>query len=190
MNTQPDHALLDEYGLNQVTYRLLAAIATPPPLSASERGPGGEVSWPALKTIALQQKITGNPAPALRKLVERGLLAGPARDEDIHARPFTLTPQGHDIFVRIQLGWHKPQWLTVSRVNALKTLIKANGALLYSPKIHGRKFNRSVLDTLVKHGYLIRDFETYRLTLLGRAAWAEYQQQLLSSPGGKGEKGQ
>lgn len=169
----PSHQLLDEYGLNEVTYKLLVLVA-----AATE-----PLSWKAIKPIAAYYKITGNPAPSLHKLVDRGLLTGPARTEYVGTYPFAITDQGRDILARIQRGLHRWEWITPARAEALKTLIRQHGSLIYSPKIHGHKFSRATLDSLVKHGYLRKDFSTYRLTDLGREAWAEY---LTSVPLGKG----
>lgn len=168
----PSLALLDEYGLNQVTYRLLVMVAAA--LSP--------LSWGRIKSDAAHEKITGNPAQSLRKLIDRGLLTGPGRNEDINAHPFATTPQGHKLITRLHLGLHRPEWLTVNRLAALQTLAaRNNGAIVYSPKIYGRKFSKTTLKTLHRHGYVCRDFEQWRITDLGRQALAEYQN--LPSPG-------
>lgn len=169
----PSHQLLDEYGLNAVTYQFLALV----------HQAAHPFDWFLLKHVARTEKITGNPAPALRKLVDRGLITGPARSEGISARRFGPTDQGEIIFSRIRRGLHRWEWITPARAEALKTLIRQRGSLLYSQKIYGSKFSRPTLDSLVKHGYVRKDFEMYRLTDLGREAWAEY---LVTVPLGKG----
>lgn len=83
-----DHALIDEYGLNPLTYRLLRLASK------------SAIQWngPGLRAITTQ------PANGLRKLVERGLLDGPAKTEKIAARPFELTAAGRDTLARIERG--------------------------------------------------------------------------------------
>jgi hypothetical protein len=88
MATKINHQLIDEYGLNPTTFRLLKLASK----SAIEwNGPG-------------LRAITTQPAPGLRKLVERGLLDGPARTEKVNCRPFSLTEEGRDVLARIERG--------------------------------------------------------------------------------------
>lgn len=91
MNNKINHALIDEYGLNPTTYRLLKLASK------------SAIAWngPGLRAITTQ------PAPGLRKLVERGLLDGPGRTEKIAVRPFALTDAGRDTLARIERGLHR-----------------------------------------------------------------------------------
>jgi hypothetical protein len=101
-----DHQLIDEYGLNPTTYRLLKLAQ------------GGPIEWlgPGLKAITTQ------PAPGLRKLVERGLLSGPARTEKVNCRPFEMTEKGRDVLGRIERGLHKNSWMSAGKVKLLTLL--------------------------------------------------------------------
>lgn len=166
MTIKPDRPILDEYGLTEYLYDVLKLCETP-------------TLW---KTGGLTHSIA-----SLYKLRDRGLLSGPPTGKP-HSVPFALSQAGRDLLSRVERGLHRPEWLTVNRVEALKTLTRQSGVLIYSPKIHGRKFNRATLDSLVKHGYLRKDFETYRLTDLGRETWAEWQQNP-PSPTGRGGRG-
>jgi hypothetical protein len=87
-NDKIDHQLIDEYGLNPLTYRLLRLASK------------SDIEWngPGLRAITTQ------PANGLRKLVERGLLSGPGRTEKINCRPFALTDAGRDTLARIERG--------------------------------------------------------------------------------------
>lgn len=168
----PAHQLLDEYGLNQVTFKLLgmADAATEP------------LTWAAIKPIAAFYKITGNPAPALRKLVDRGLLTGPARNEDIKAKPFALTDAGRDILARIQRGLHRPRWISPAKAKILRLLTNNyhTSENLKDWNIHPASM---ALASLTQAGYIQYSSGHWRLTPLGLEAWAEY---LVTTPLGKG----
>ncbi len=167
MNNQINHALLDEYGLNEVTYRLLALVdaAIHP------------IKWEEIKLIVAYYKITGNPAPSLHKLVDRGLLSGPVRTENISSRPFQVTGQGHTILAKIGRGLHQPKWLSAARLkvlNILKEGYQAERDLLHQHKCHPK-----TILSLSDANYIFQPArtDTWHITSLGSEAWAEYQQQ-------------
>jgi hypothetical protein len=167
MNNQINHALLDEYGLNEVNWRLLALVAA----AASP------LKWKEIKPIAAYYKITGNPAPSLHKLVDRGLLSGPARTEHIMSSPFQATGQGHTILAKIERGLHRPMWLSAARLkvlNILKEGYQAERDLLHQHKCHPRAI-LSLSDA--NYIYQPDGTDTWHITALGSEAWAEYQQQ-------------
>jgi hypothetical protein len=75
-------ALLDEYGLNPVTFRLLRL--------ASQI----YIYWSQHHEDL--KEISGQPANSLRKLVDRSLLVGPLRGDKITYCPFTITEMGRE----------------------------------------------------------------------------------------------
>lgn len=157
---KPNHALLDEYGLSEYLYDALKACEYP--------------------TFWKQGDLTHSIA-CLYKLRNRGLLTGPPTGSP-YSVPFSLSPTGRDLLGRLARGLHRPEWLTFNRKNALGTLVKNGGALIYSPKNHGSKFTRTTLDSLARHGYVHKDFEQWRITDLGREAWAEWQGRESTAP--------
>jgi hypothetical protein len=163
-NKTPDRALLDEYGLNEVTYRLLVKVAAhPEPLP-----------WRLVKMTAGHERVTGNPAPALRKLVDRNLLSGPRRGEDIRNESFAATQAGFDLVARIARGLHRPEWLSQSRLRALRYL--SSGVACDTDILRPRGIRLPTLQALERAGY-VQGPTVWRITDLGREAWAEWQAQ-------------
>jgi DNA-binding PadR family transcriptional regulator len=158
-----DHALIDEYGLNPLNYRLLKLASK------------SDIQWngPGLRAITTQ------PANGLRKLVERGLLSGPAQSEKITARPFSLTDQGRDTLARIERGLHRNDlWMSAGKLKVLELLTDGG------PASHRQLLDRgaavmSIL-SLLDAGYIKEFVRTgvqsdYHLTDLGREALAQWR---------------
>lgn len=170
MNNPPKPALLDEYGLNEVTWRLLVKIAAHPE----------PMTWTLIKRISKTEHITGNPAQSLRKLIDRGLLTGPARHEDLITRPMAATQPAYDLIKRIERGLHPPEWITASRVVALD-LLRRSGPLPIQELVKQHHIRQITLSSLAEHGYLeLSNDYYYHITDLGREALAEYVQSRLT----------
>ena len=154
--------LLDEYGLNQVNFTLLALV-----------GATGPVQWPDPDL----KRISGQPAPSLRKLVKRGLLDGPARGEAIRSKPFAITDKGQDILARIDRGLHRTTWLSAGRVKVLEMLadrdVARRGHLLNNGAHH------MSLISLRDAEYILAsaDGQWLTITALGLEALHEYRQE-------------
>jgi hypothetical protein len=158
----PTPQLLDEYGLNEVTYGLL--------LLAFEHN----IQW-SEHQVELKQ-ISGQPAVALRKLVDRGLLTGPGRGVNIGAQVFALTQRARRILAKIERGLHRPRWLSPARARALQYL--SGGAGWDEAILRPRKIYLPTLLALKKAGYVQESPKTmWRITDLGQEAWAEYEEE-------------
>jgi len=163
----PSPALLDEYGLNQVTYHLLLMIITDPDLS----------TWYLIKRFAAARSITGNPAQSIRKLIDRDLLAGPNRDQPIDARPITVTQRGRDLIDRLHLGLHQPDWLSTPRLAALRRLAAGYATDRQLLAVSHRMSIISLRDA----GYIEANIDAWHITALGRQALAEWDDHTLDS---------
>jgi hypothetical protein len=97
--------------------------------------------------------ISGNPAKALRKFVDLGLLTGPARSQKINAAPFAITPAGLEVLRRVECGLHTRTWLKRSRLQALEALARYGGSAARSTLIHNAKVRPATLDALIGAGY-------------------------------------
>jgi len=116
----------------------------------------------------------------MRKLVHRGLLIGPAQSEDINTRPFVATQSGYNLLGRIERGLHTPGWLSASRVRALKWLSSNDGRGI--DMLRPRGISMITMRALRKAGYIsTADEATWRITDLGREAWAEWLKKEASS---------
>lgn len=160
-NGKINHSLIDEYGLNEVTYKLLKLAE------------GSPITWggPGLKAI------TGQPANSLRKLVDRGLLTGPARDEKISARPFALTAAGRDTLARIERGLHRNVWMSAGKLKVLE-LLEGGGALSQRELMDAGANTMSML-SVIDAGYIsqrrARDWYYYGITEVGREALTQWR---------------
>jgi len=167
MNNQPNQALLNEYGLNTITYRLLDLARRTP------------LHW-ARHSDALK-KISGNSANSLRKLVDRHLLVGPQRGEGIASKMFALTASGLDTLQCLDRGLHKPDWLSAGRVTVLRLLVEYGD--LSERKLLDCGAHKMSLISLRDAGYinqLATSGTWYDLTPLGREAWLEYEKEMKS----------
>lgn len=151
----PKDTLLLEYDLNFVQYQMLALL--------SDTGP---LTWPDTRFNA----VSGQPGQSLRKLVDRGLLVGPARRQKINAAPFALSEQGETVLGNVRRGLHKTSWLSLHKWAALARL--AEGPL---PEDEREGHKLVTLRSLVENGYVDFDNVQYTLTGLGREAWLEAQ---------------
>lgn len=159
---QPTPALLDEYGLNQTTYRLLDLARSM------------TISWASPDHHKALKKISGNPAASIRKLIDRKLLTGPARGEKIHSRLIGLTATGLDTLERIERGLHRPDWISEARARVLGRMVETSGLLLRSDYAKDG-ISLTTLRSLAQHGYIERVTNIqWKITDLGREAWAEY----------------
>lgn len=161
-NSTPPLNLLDEYGLNQTTYRLLSLAR------------GGPLSWASPDHHARLKQISGTPAASIRKLIDRKLLTGPARGEKIHSRLIGLTATGLDTLERIERGLHRPDWISEARSRVLARMVSNEGDLFRAAHTNDG-LNLTTLRSLAKHGYIEQVTSIYwRITPLGREAWTEY----------------
>lgn len=153
MNTKPSDQILYEYGLTKYHYGALKACEDP-------------TFW---KTGSLTHSIA-----SLYKLRDRGLLTGPPTGKP-YSIPFHLTAAGRDLLARVERGLHKPEWLSEHQAKALQTIVKNNGTLIHSPKIHG--FSKTTLASLTRAGYLNqRTNVQWNITDLGREAETEWRE--------------
>jgi hypothetical protein len=165
----PNRALLAEYGLWDGAYDTLVALRD-----------GGPLTWPHPTLDA----ISGNPAKALRKFVDSGLLTGPARDQKINAAPFAITQVGQDVLRRVERGLHSPTWLSHGKLHALECLVQHGGSASRSTLTKAPdKVHSGSLNALVGAGYVEAQGETVCITDLGREAYEE-----ANHPGEKEER--
>lgn len=154
------NALLDEYGLNSVSYLMLALIRQ-----------HSQMSWSKLGHLTLFKRISGQPAATLRKLVDRGLITGPARSRPIRSAPFAIAPRGEEILAKIERGLHRSDWLSAGKLAALELLAT------------GFQTDRDLLDashrmsiiSLKDAGYIQRNGEMWHATPLGLEALREHR---------------
>jgi hypothetical protein len=125
------------------------------------------VPHPALDAIG------GNPAKALRKFVDLGLLIGPARSQKIGAAPFAITPAGLEVLRRVERGLHEPSWLNRSKLHALEALVRYGGSAARATLIHNAKVRPAALDALAGAGYVEAGESNVVLTELGWEAYRE-----------------
>jgi DNA-binding PadR family transcriptional regulator len=159
----PNRDLLAEYGLWDGAYDTLVALRD-----------GGPLTWPHPTLDA----TSGNPAKALRKFVDLGLLTGPARGQKIDAALFAITRAGLDVLRRVERGLHSPTWLTQSKLRALECLVRRGGSALRSALTKAPdKVHSGALSVLIGAGYVeARDApegEIVCITDLGREAYEE-----------------
>jgi len=161
MNAEsPPIQLLDEYGLNAVSHAALVTVRDHGPIGWDD--PRLREGIPSLR-----------PAPTLRKLVDRGLVIGPARNESIRARPFAITEAGRDVLARIERGLRTPRWLGRAKLAALRTLAR-RGPTPRPCLTRVEKVASASLDALLRAGYLTQDDDqVIHLTDLGREALTE-----------------
>lgn len=151
--TEPKETLLFEYGLNFIQYQMLALLA--------ENGP---ITWPDPRFKA----VSGQPGQSLRKLVDRGLLTGPTRQQKIKDCPFALNEQGATVLNKVQRGLHLVSWLSPHKWAAMARL--SEGPL---PVDDREGIKLVTLRSLVENGYVGFDGYQYTMSALGREAWAE-----------------
>lgn len=152
--TYPDPIppLLAEYRLWPGAYRALVGLRE-----------ADKLTWPhpVLKAVG------GNAAKNLRQFVDRGLLNGPSRSQDIDAASFSLAAEGLHILDRLALGLHTSAWFKAKRP-LLAQLIKAGGRLPCSELKH-----TICLEALLNAGYVESNGEVVQVTALGRMAYWE-----------------
>ncbi len=153
-----NHALLDEWGLNQVTYQILNLSCEP-------------IDWHDAETLVRLKEISGQPAAALRKLVDRGLLDGPSRKQLITERPFEATKKGLELLDKIKRGLHHWNWLSAGKIRVLTIL--APGAQP-DEELKKRKCHRMSILSLRDATYIARsDSDVWEITALGLEALQE-----------------
>jgi hypothetical protein len=151
-----------EYGLNEVHFGLLKLIEK-----------SQIVHWDSEEYLKMR-KLSGQPAVSLRKLVDMGLLCGPARGEPINSKPFELSEQGRSVIEKIERGLHKPEWLSEYRVKTLQVLDRANGVAWSVLKAEG--IQKITLLSLDRAGYVVWRDPFTEITELGREALREWSQ--------------
>lgn len=155
-----NHALIDEYGLNEVTFKLLKLASK------------SDIQWngPGLRAIS------GQPANSLRKLVDRGLLTGPARQEKIAARPFALTDAGRDTLARIERGLHRNEWMSAGKVKVLELL---ENDFYFEPQLLKKGANMMSLLSVRDAGYTTSTPGVIWITDLGREALSQWRAEVI-----------
>ncbi len=138
MTDTVSHALLDEWGLNAITYQVLGLAQKP-------------IDWRDQDTLARLKKISGNPAVSLRKLVDRGLLFGPSRKQSITKLPFMVTDKAVVLLNKIERGLHHVDWLSAGKIGVLADL--AAGPLTEA-QMKERKHHRMSILSLQNANYI------------------------------------
>lgn len=150
MPPKPSWQILDEYGLTEYLYDVLKLCQTPQ-------------FW------GRREDRLRHSSQSLYKLCERGWLDGPPKGE-IYSQPFVLSETGRELLARLDRGLHKPEWLNKHRARALHWLY-------WGPTHNNRRkdfaTSLTTLRSLERAGYIRLDDGQWRITDLGREAWAE-----------------
>lgn len=158
--------LIFEYGLNETQYRVLCLL----------QEEQGLIWWTNGYHQKQLKKISGQPGQTLRKLVDWGILEGPARGELIGVKAFRLTDKARDLLARVGRGLHTPEWMSEHKLAALETAVDQPCGISLATK-KGLGIKLVTLHSLEKAGYLVRQNGVWLATELGREAMNEWRLQ-------------